>query len=522
MRPWRCTRVFILLFLTVSVFIPIILLSHRLKYDNSYVSKEFVEDLSIMDKGELLNEPSREVYKDVGFNSQVLVISSDEENRSIESGNVSRSSDEESRGSESRNSLSTSNEENESIESGDMLHSSDKKNSSGSVKALSLPDKEESSESGNELIAFDEDTSRVSGNALSVSDGENISSESEKAAEDVNLSKREGTSNDKGDRPNKTEADLHTSQKRKHPVLEKKKCVSSSVWSMAVKSACGVAMACGEMMAMTRLLRLLFFAPSPKIYWLWGHSSQWRASPCGVNSSKVAARYMEEQTRPTTKAQHNQGSQRDASDEKVKEMKDQILRATVYLNFLPPGSNSHIAKELRLRIREVERVLGGSIKDSDLPRRSFQKMNAMEATLAKASHIYPDCEAMSTNLHAMTYNTEEQVRRQKEQTAFLFHLAGRTTPKGLHCLSMRLTSEFFVLLPDDRELPNQHKLNDQSLYHFGVFSDNVLACAVVVNSTVSAAEVTSTVSVHLFHSVTQKVNNRLNPQWILICCLRIL
>ncbi|KAG9142727.1 hypothetical protein Leryth_005487 [Lithospermum erythrorhizon] len=194
-------------------------------------------------------------------------------------------------------------------------------------------------------------------------------------------------------------------------------------------------------------------------------------------------------------------------------MKDQILRATVYLNFLPPGSNSHIAKELRLRIREVERVLGGSIKDSDLPRRSFQKMNAMEATLAKASHIYPDCEAMSTNLHAMTYNTEEQVRRQKEQTAFLFHLAGRTTPKGLHCLSMRLTSEFFVLLPDDRELPNQHKLNDQSLYHFGVFSDNVLACAVAVNSTVSAAEVPEKI---VFHIVTDSLNLPAMTMWFLL------
>ncbi|KAH6756532.1 los glycosyltransferase 5 [Perilla frutescens var. hirtella] len=52
---------------------------------------------------------------------------------------------------------------------------------------------------------------------------------------------------------------------------------------------------------------------------------------------------------------------------------------------------------------------------------------------------------------------------------------------------MRLTAEYFALKHEDRELPNKHKLQDPHLYHFAVFSDNVLACAVVVNSTISTA-----------------------------------
>lgn len=120
---------------------------------------------------------------------------------------------------------------------------------------------------------------------------------------------------------------------------------------------------------------------------------------------------------------------------------------------------------------------------------SLQKMKAMELTLSKASRMYPDCAAMIKKLRAMTYNAEEQVRSQRSQESFLRGLGGRTIPKGFHCLTMRLTAEYFSLKPKFRELPNKQKLEDPHLYHFAVFSDNVLACAVVVNSTVSTARV---------------------------------
>lgn len=116
-------------------------------------------------------------------------------------------------------------------------------------------------------------------------------------------------------------------------------------------------------------------------------------------------------------------------------------------------------------------------------------MKAMDGTLLKASRIYPDCSAMVNTLRAMMYNAEEQLRSQRDHTSFLVQLAARTTPKGLHCLSMRLTTEYFDLQPEEREFPNQHNLQDPNLYHFAVFSDNVLACSVVVNSTVSTAKV---------------------------------
>lgn len=58
-------------------------------------------------------------------------------------------------------------------------------------------------------------------------------------------------------------------------------------------------------------------------------------------------------------------------DKKIKEMKDQLIRAKAYLSFAIPAANAHLIKELRLRMKELERAMGEVTKDSDLTRRLF-------------------------------------------------------------------------------------------------------------------------------------------------------
>ncbi|XP_061369077.1 probable galacturonosyltransferase 6 isoform X2 [Gastrolobium bilobum] len=199
--------------------------------------------------------------------------------------------------------------------------------------------------------------------------------------------------------------------------------------------------------------------------------------------------------------------------QKVEEIKDQIIRARAYLGFAPPNSNSHLVKELKLRIKEMEHAVGEATKDSDLTRSALQKMRQMEASLSKASRAFPDCTAMAAKLRTMNHNAEQQVRSQRDQTTFLVHLAARTTPKGLHCLSMRLTADYFALRPEDRKLPNENKIHDPKLHHYAVFSDNVLACAVVVNSTVSNAKEQEKL---VFHVVTNSLNFPAISMWFLL------
>lgn len=67
---------------------------------------------------------------------------------------------------------------------------------------------------------------------------------------------------------------------------------------------------------------------------------------------------------------HNiQSQSRKGMDEMVAELKDQVIRAKAYLNFAPPGTNSHLVKELKQRIREVGRAVDQATKDSKFSRR---------------------------------------------------------------------------------------------------------------------------------------------------------
>lgn len=50
-------------------------------------------------------------------------------------------------------------------------------------------------------------------------------------------------------------------------------------------------------------------------------------------------------------------------------MKDQVIRARTYLNFTPGNSTSHFVKELKLRIKELERAVSQCTKDSHISRR---------------------------------------------------------------------------------------------------------------------------------------------------------
>ena len=70
---------------------------------------------------------------------------------------------------------------------------------------------------------------------------------------------------------------------------------------------------------------------------------------------------------PLSKVEKSTKAQRDgAIDVKIKEIRDKVIQAKAYLNFAPPGSNSQSVKELRTRMRDLERAVGDVTKDKDL------------------------------------------------------------------------------------------------------------------------------------------------------------
>ena len=201
------------------------------------------------------------------------------------------------------------------------------------------------------------------------------------------------------------------------------------------------------------------------------------------------------------------------SDARVKQLKDQLIQAKVYLSLPVVKSNPQLTRELRLRVKEVSRTLGEATIDSDLPRNAKERMKAMEQTLLKGKQIQDDCAAAVKKLRAMIHSTEEQLHTLKKQTLFLTQLTAKTLPKGLHCLPLRLTTEYYKLNSSQQQFPNQEKLEDPQLYHYAIFSDNILATAVVVNSTVINAK---DASKHVFHIVTDRLNYAAMRMWFLV------
>ncbi|KAM0943038.1 putative polygalacturonate 4-alpha-galacturonosyltransferase [Dioscorea sansibarensis] len=207
-----------------------------------------------------------------------------------------------------------------------------------------------------------------------------------------------------------------------------------------------------------------------------------------------------------------QSSNAPIPDARVRQLRDQLIRAKVYLGLGSTKTNPHFIKELRVRIREVQRALGDATKDSELPKSVNEKMKAMEQLLAKGKQIQDDCSAVIKKLRAMLHSTEEQLRVHKKQTLFLTQLAAKTLPKGLHCLPLRLSTEYYSLSPSQQQFPNQEKLEDPRLYHYALFSDNILAAAVVVNSTVVHAKNAAN---HVFHIVTDRLNYAAMRMWFI-------
>lgn len=199
-------------------------------------------------------------------------------------------------------------------------------------------------------------------------------------------------------------------------------------------------------------------------------------------------------------------------DARVRQLKDQLIRGKVYLSLSATRNNPHFIRELRLRIKEVQRALGEASKDSELPRNAYEKLKAMEQTLAKGKQIQDDCATIVKKLRAMLHSAEEQLRVHKKQTLYLTHLTAKTLPKGLHCLPLRLSTEYFRLNSSQQRFPNQENLEDPKLYHYALFSDNILAAAVVINSTVSHAKDPSK---HVFHIVTDRLNYAAMRMWFL-------
>ncbi|RDX62255.1 Polygalacturonate 4-alpha-galacturonosyltransferase, partial [Mucuna pruriens] len=201
------------------------------------------------------------------------------------------------------------------------------------------------------------------------------------------------------------------------------------------------------------------------------------------------------------------------ADSTVRLMRDQIIMARVYMSIAKRKKKLQLYPELESRLKESQRALGEATCDADLHHSDHEKIKTMGQVLSKAKEQLYDCKLVTGKLRAMLQTADEQVRGLKKQSTFLSQLAAKTIPNGIHCLSMRLTIDYYLLPLEKRKFPRTKNLENPSLYHYALFSDNVLATSVVVNSTIMNAKDPSK---HVFHLVTDKLNFGAMNMWFLL------
>lgn len=201
------------------------------------------------------------------------------------------------------------------------------------------------------------------------------------------------------------------------------------------------------------------------------------------------------------------------ADSTVRLMRDQMIMARVYISLATMKNKLDLGRELQNRLKESQRALGEATADSDLHHSAAEKIKAMGQVLSKAREQLYDCKLVTGKLRAMLQSADEQVRSLKKQSTFLSQLAAKTIPNGIHCLSLRLTIDYYMLSPEKRIFPRSENRENPNLYHYALFSDNVLAASVVVNSTIMNAKEPEK---HVFHLVTDKLNFGAMNMWFLL------
>ncbi|KAI9074279.1 hypothetical protein K1719_043764 [Acacia pycnantha] len=201
----------------------------------------------------------------------------------------------------------------------------------------------------------------------------------------------------------------------------------------------------------------------------------------------------------------------DMNDDMIKKLKDQLFVARAYYPSIAKlPAQDKLSRELKQNIQELERVLSESTTDADLPPQIEKKLQKIEVTIARAKSFPVDCNNVDKKLRQIFDLTEDEADFHMKQSAFLYKLTVQTMPKSLHCLSLKLTVEYFKTTRDKEA--DAEKFVDSSLYHYVIFSKNVLAASVVINSTVTYAKESWN---QVFHVLTDGQNYYAMKLWFL-------
>lgn len=203
-------------------------------------------------------------------------------------------------------------------------------------------------------------------------------------------------------------------------------------------------------------------------------------------------------------------------DSVARQLIEQISLAKAFVVISKESNNLQFAWELSAQIRNSQILLSNAaLRRAPLTTTEAETaIRDMALLLFQAQHLHYDSSTMIMRLKARIQGLEEQMNSVSEKSSKYGQIAAEEIPKSLYCLGISLTTEWFRNSNIQQELKEKKqiaaKLSDNNLYHFCVFSDNILATSVVVNSTSLNSKYPDTV---VFHLVTDEVNYAAMKAW---------
>ncbi|KVH95876.1 probable galacturonosyltransferase 10 [Cynara cardunculus var. scolymus] len=203
-------------------------------------------------------------------------------------------------------------------------------------------------------------------------------------------------------------------------------------------------------------------------------------------------------------------------DSIARQLNDQISLAKAFVVIAKESNNLQFAWELSAQIRNSQILLSNAaLRRSPLTlRESETAVRDMALLLFQAQQLHYDSATMIMRLKARIQDLEEQMSSVTDKSNKYGQIAAEEVPKSLYCLGVRLTTEWFKHLDLQKKVSRNvqigMKLKDNNLHHFCVFSDNILATSVVINSTALNSLKPDRV---VFHLVTDEVNYAAMKAW---------
>ncbi|KAL9239447.1 hypothetical protein vseg_013769 [Gypsophila vaccaria] len=206
-----------------------------------------------------------------------------------------------------------------------------------------------------------------------------------------------------------------------------------------------------------------------------------------------------------------------SSDSVARQLADQMTLAKAYVVIAKEHNNLQLAWDLSSRIRSCQLLLSKAAMRGEPVSMSEAEptMKSLSSLLFKAQDSHYDIATTLMTMKSHIQALEDRAHAATVQSTAFGQLASEALPRSLHCLDIKLISGWLTQ-PSLQQLAdknrNSPRLLDNSLYHFCIFSDNLLGVSVVVNSTVSNAENPKQL---VFHIVTNSVTY--GAMWTWFC-----